>query len=97
MLPEDPLTNHYTEEIEQGSEIVGESLDDEFSLDSVKTEITEPATSKIFDITNLNSCLVFLTLSDRYNLLNCLENLKPSHIVLYNVDIVSIRIIEVIF
>lgn len=89
MLPEDPLTNHYVSEL-------GETLEDDFSLDLVKTEIIEPSTFQAFDVLNLSSSLVFLTLNDRYNLLNCLENLKPSHIILYNVDIVATRLIEVI-
>lgn len=92
MLPEDPLTNLYASELGTTTEII----DDEFLLDLVKTEIIEPFTSQSFDVLNLNSSLVFLTLTDRYNLLNCLENLKPSHIILYNVDIVTTRLIEVI-
>ena len=43
------------------------------------------------------SKLVFMPLGVRYNLLNCLRTLRPSHIVLYNTTIHATRIIEVSF
>ncbi|KAH7695215.1 hypothetical protein AAVH_37730, partial [Aphelenchoides avenae] len=41
-----------------------------------------------------NRMLVFLSLGNRYNLINCLENLRPSYVVLYHTDVVSTRLIE---
>ncbi|KAI1718542.1 ERCC4 domain-containing protein [Ditylenchus destructor] len=70
----------------------------EIETNTNETETLEELNSSInadgVDLSTLKSMLVFLSLGNRYNLLNCLEDLRPSHIVLYNIDIVSTRIIE---
>jgi hypothetical protein len=39
--------------------------------------------------------LLFTTLANRYNLIDCLESLKPKYLILYHSDIASTRVIEV--
>jgi hypothetical protein len=39
--------------------------------------------------------LVFLELGNRYRLTNCLEQLKPKHVIMYNQEIAATRVIEV--
>ncbi|KAI1722014.1 ERCC4 domain-containing protein [Ditylenchus destructor] len=124
MLPEDPLTDHYSKQSEVGTKQSEGGLDADSSEDGTKksneeesdernvnpegipesetnsnvTENLEELNSSInadgVDLSTLKSMLVFLSLGNRYNLLNCLQDLRPSHIVLYNIDIVSTRIIE---
>ena len=38
--------------------------------------------------------LLFTTLANRYNLIDCLESLKPKYLILYHSDIASTRVIE---
>uniref|UniRef100_A0A915DY22 DNA repair endonuclease XPF n=1 Tax=Ditylenchus dipsaci TaxID=166011 RepID=A0A915DY22_9BILA len=89
MLPEDPLTDHYFTDLV--------SMDNDSALCLMLT-ISPPkvcdANKNGINLSNLRSMLVFLSLGDRYNLLNCLETLKPAHVVLHNSDIVSTRLIE---
>lgn len=41
--------------------------------------------------------LVFLDLGqNRYNLINCLEAMRPKHVVMYSADLASTREIEVL-
>lgn len=39
--------------------------------------------------------LMFTTLESRYNIIDCLESLKPRYVILYHTDIATTRIIEV--
>jgi hypothetical protein len=39
--------------------------------------------------------LLFSTLTNRYNLIDCLESLKPRYLILYHSDIACTRVIEV--
>uniref|UniRef100_A0A7E4VU71 DNA repair endonuclease XPF n=1 Tax=Panagrellus redivivus TaxID=6233 RepID=A0A7E4VU71_PANRE len=51
-----------------------------------------PTTSKSAD--SGSAMIVILNHGDKYNLINALENLKPSFIILYHLDVASLRIIE---
>lgn len=109
MLPEDPLTEHYARE-ESATATEVEIIDDdgvegdgEEPTTSGQQADGEEDDGDDSDENGMNrswyagckSLLIFLTLGNRYNLLNCLRNLKPSHIILYNVDIAATRMIEV--
>jgi hypothetical protein len=41
--------------------------------------------------------LAFLEVASRYQLLNCLETLKPEYIIMYSQDMAATRAIEVYF
>lgn len=111
MLPEDPLTDFYQQNEESNDmeevkpEFWEEKQDDEKEEEHIENTDEDNANSSgeidslreipPSNLSDLKSMLVFLALGNRYNLLNCLEQLRPSNIILYNVDLMSTRIIEV--
>ncbi|KAF7632544.1 ERCC4 domain-containing protein [Meloidogyne graminicola] len=78
---------HIIDEFNKTKEL--QNLEEEKELQqnlTEKTYLTQKNSQK--------SMLVFLEVSSRYQLLNCLETLKPSYIIMYSQDMSATRIIE---
>jgi hypothetical protein len=105
---QDRATNSYAQKTDAQSPVPSAAHDLSLPLSERLIKNTEKETTSKADETPqntakdvnsknslLNSLLVFIEIGSRHNLLQCLENLLPNHIIFYNIDLVSLRIIEV--
>jgi len=84
---------HIIDEFQQQQDALDATAAEELAILEAAddTAATEPTTFN----KSLQSMLVFLELGNRYRLLNCLEGLRPRHVIMYSQDIAATRAVEV--